>query len=243
MGGQEGLLLPSDAQFGERVRTNTRVGTPLGRWSRTSRDIRRRPPPLRPRVHPSAESLHRMEPPLFADALRHGRGDRRRGDGRVGLDQRHAFGPAVHGAGARLLGMVVWPGAIAFRHGYRRSEIGLGISTSCVRSCGPGPWSWWPVLCPPGSSRSIVSHEFTLYALLKLVVVAVPFAVLLSLAARFVTRRVLPSLQENGPRGPQRGRRRQLRRGPPAQRKDPEGAVRDAGGRGLPPVRRAARDR
>ena len=85
--------------------------------------------------------------------------------------------------------------------------------------------------------------EFTLYALLKLVVVAVPFAVVLSLAVRFVVRRVLPSLQESGPRGPQRGGGRQLRRGPTAQRADPEGAVRHEGGRRLPAVRRAARDR
>jgi exopolysaccharide biosynthesis polyprenyl glycosylphosphotransferase len=95
-----------------------------------------------------------------------------------------------------LLGMVVWPGAIWFRHGYRRSEIGLGISElrAVMRA---GTVVVVASALPTGFVGS-AAGQFTLYALLKLVVVAVPIAVLLSLIVRGVIRRVLPSLQQTG---------------------------------------------
>jgi exopolysaccharide biosynthesis polyprenyl glycosylphosphotransferase len=95
-----------------------------------------------------------------------------------------------------LLGMVVWPGAIWFRHGYRRSEIGLGISE--LRAVMRAGTVVVVLSALPTGFVGAGAGEFTLYALLKLVVVAVPIAVLLSLVVRAGVRRVLPKLQENG---------------------------------------------
>jgi exopolysaccharide biosynthesis polyprenyl glycosylphosphotransferase len=95
-----------------------------------------------------------------------------------------------------LLGMVVWPAAIGFRHGYRRSEIGLGISE--LRAVMRAGTVVVVLSALPTGFVGAGAGEFTLYALLKLVVVAVPIAVLLSLVVRAVIRRVLPSLQKNG---------------------------------------------
>ena len=95
-----------------------------------------------------------------------------------------------------LIGMVVWPGAIAIRHGYRRSEIGLGISE--LRAVMRAGIVVVFVSALPTGFVGADRGEFTLYALLKLVVVAVPVAIVLSLVVRVAVRRVLPSLQESG---------------------------------------------
>ncbi len=95
-----------------------------------------------------------------------------------------------------LIGMVVWPAAIAFRHGYRRSEIGLGISE--LRAVMRAGIVVVFVSALPTGFVGADRGPFTLYALLKLVVVAVPFAVLLSLVVRLAVRHVLPSLQAQG---------------------------------------------
>ena len=94
-----------------------------------------------------------------------------------------------------LIGMVVWPTAIAFRHGYRRGEIGLGLDElrAVMRA---GMVVVVASALPTGFAGA--GDEHTLYALLKLVVVAVPFAILVSLGCRFLARRVLASLQRAG---------------------------------------------
>ena len=96
-----------------------------------------------------------------------------------------------------VIGMLVWPAAIAFRHGYRRGQIGIGIDE--LRAV----WRAGMVVVvasalPAGFIGNSLNDEFTFYALLKLVVVAVPLAVLLSLAARAVVRQMLPRLQDQG---------------------------------------------
>ena len=113
-----------------------------------------------------------------------------------------------------LVGMVVWPGAVAFRHGYRRSEIGLGISE--LRAVMRAGTVVVVVSALPTGFVGADRGQFTLYALLKLVVIAVPFAVLLSLAVRFAIVGCCPRSRDRTGRA-QRGGRRQLRRGPPAQ--------------------------
>ncbi len=96
-----------------------------------------------------------------------------------------------------VIGMLVWPAAIAFRHGYRRGQIGIGIDElrAVMRA---GMVVVVASALPAGFIGSSLNNEFTFYALLKLVVVAVPLAVLLSLAARAVVRQVLPRLQDQG---------------------------------------------
>jgi exopolysaccharide biosynthesis polyprenyl glycosylphosphotransferase len=95
-----------------------------------------------------------------------------------------------------LVGLLAWPAAIALRRGYRRDRIGIGFDElrdvlragSTVVVAGALPVGFMAI--PTGAS--------TMYALLKLVVCSVPFAVSLSLAARFLARKVLHHLQRNG---------------------------------------------
>jgi len=96
-----------------------------------------------------------------------------------------------------LIGMLVWPAAIALRHGYRRDQIGVGLDElrAVMRA---GMVVVVATALPAGLIGTSLNNEFTFQALLKLVVVAVPFAVLLSLGTRFVARRIVQSLQQRG---------------------------------------------
>jgi len=100
-----------------------------------------------------------------------------------------------------LVGLVVWPAAIAVCRGYRRNRIGIGFDEpGAVMRAGmvvvvagalPAGLMAVPtgVLDPTGA---------LLYALLKLVATAAPFAVLLSLLVRFLARKVLHHIQSRG---------------------------------------------
>jgi exopolysaccharide biosynthesis polyprenyl glycosylphosphotransferase len=100
-----------------------------------------------------------------------------------------------------LVGLVVWPAAIAACRGYRRNRIGIGFDEpGAVMRAGmvvvvagalPAGLMAVPtgVLDPTGA---------LLYALLKLVATAAPFAVLLSLLVRFLARKVLHHIQSRG---------------------------------------------
>jgi exopolysaccharide biosynthesis polyprenyl glycosylphosphotransferase len=96
-----------------------------------------------------------------------------------------------------IVGMLVWPAAIALRHGYGRGQIGVGLDElrAVMRA---GMIVVVLSALPAGFVGSSFNNEFTFYALLKLVVVAVPLAVLLSLGARFLARATLSALQQRG---------------------------------------------
>ena len=96
-----------------------------------------------------------------------------------------------------LVGMLVWPAAIALRHGYRRGQIGVGLDElrAVMRA---GAVVVVASALPAGLIGTSLNNEFTFYALLKLVVVAVPLAVVLSLGARAVARQGLQRLQQQG---------------------------------------------
>ncbi len=101
-----------------------------------------------------------------------------------------------------LVGMLVWPGAIALCHGYRRNRIGIGFDEpSAVMRAGMVvvvavalPAGFMAV--PTGALSP--ARALTLYALLKLVATGAPFAVILSLLVRFLARRILHLLQRRG---------------------------------------------
>ena len=103
-----------------------------------------------------------------------------------------------------LIGLVVWPVAIAICRGYRRNRIGIGFDEpgAVVRAgmlivvAGALPAGFMAV--PTGALDPTGVFTFTLYALLKLVATGVPFAVLLSLLIRFSARRGLRFLQSRG---------------------------------------------
>jgi exopolysaccharide biosynthesis polyprenyl glycosylphosphotransferase len=101
-----------------------------------------------------------------------------------------------------LVSLVVWPAAIALCRGYRRNRIGIGFDEpgSVIRAgmlvvvAGALPAGFMAV--PTGA---LDPHgALTLYALLKLVATATPFAVVLSLLVRFFAHRVLHLLQRQG---------------------------------------------
>jgi len=97
---------------------------------------------------------------------------------------------------------VVWPGAIALCRGYRRNRIGIGFDEpgAVIRAgmlvvvAGALPAGFMAV--PTGALDP--NGALTLYALLKLVATATPFAVVLSLLVRFFAHRVLHLLQRQG---------------------------------------------
>ena len=95
-----------------------------------------------------------------------------------------------------LIGLIVWPAAIGLRHGYRRREIGVGLGE--LRAVMRAGTVLVVASALPTGFVAVPRGEFTLYALLKLVVVAALFAVTLSLGGRFVARRVLHYLQKTG---------------------------------------------
>jgi exopolysaccharide biosynthesis polyprenyl glycosylphosphotransferase len=101
-----------------------------------------------------------------------------------------------------LVSLVVWPVAIALCRGYRRNRIGIGFDEpgAVIRAgmlvvvAGALPAGFMAV--PTGALDP--NGALTLYALLKLVATATPFAVVLSLLVRFFAHKVLHLLQRRG---------------------------------------------
>jgi exopolysaccharide biosynthesis polyprenyl glycosylphosphotransferase len=103
-----------------------------------------------------------------------------------------------------LIGLIVWPAAIALCRGYRRNRVGIGFDEPgaviragmvVVVACAL-PTSFMAV--PTGTLDPTGAPALTMYALLKLVVTGTPFAVLLSLLVRFLARKILRLLQRHG---------------------------------------------
>jgi exopolysaccharide biosynthesis polyprenyl glycosylphosphotransferase len=103
-----------------------------------------------------------------------------------------------------VVGLLVWPAAIAICRGYRRNRIGIGFDEpgAVIRAgmlvvvAGALPAGFMAV--PTGALDPTGTLTFTLYALLKLVATGIPFAVLLSLLVRFLARKGLHFLQSRG---------------------------------------------
>jgi hypothetical protein len=101
-----------------------------------------------------------------------------------------------------LVDILVWPAAIGLSRGYRRARIGVGLDElRAVLRAGMVV----VVVCalPVGliagpTEMSNPTGALTLYALLKLVAVGTPLAVVLSLVARFLARKGLRRLQKQG---------------------------------------------
>jgi exopolysaccharide biosynthesis polyprenyl glycosylphosphotransferase len=100
-----------------------------------------------------------------------------------------------------LLGLIVWPAAIALCRGYRRNRIGIGFDEpgAVMRA---GMVVVVAVALPAGfmavPTSALELSGAVIYALLKLVAIGIPFAVLLSLLVRFFARKVLHFLQQQG---------------------------------------------
>lgn len=101
-----------------------------------------------------------------------------------------------------VLGLVIWPAAIALCRGYRRNRIGIGFDEpgAVMRA---GMVVVVAVALPAGlmavpTGSLDPTGALKLYALLKLVATGTPFAVLLSLLVRFLARRVLHFVQRRG---------------------------------------------
>jgi exopolysaccharide biosynthesis polyprenyl glycosylphosphotransferase len=103
-----------------------------------------------------------------------------------------------------LIGLVVWPAAIAICRGYRRNRIGIGFDEpgAVIRAgmlvvvAGALPAGFMAV--PTGAVDPTSHLTLTLYALLKLVATGTPLAVMLSLLVRFFSRKCLQFLQSRG---------------------------------------------
>jgi exopolysaccharide biosynthesis polyprenyl glycosylphosphotransferase len=103
-----------------------------------------------------------------------------------------------------LVGLVVWPAAIAICRGYRRNRIGIGFDEpgAVIRAgmlvvvAGALPAGFMAV--PTGALNPTGALTLTLYASLKLVATGTPLAVLLSLLVRFFSRKGLQFLQRRG---------------------------------------------
>jgi exopolysaccharide biosynthesis polyprenyl glycosylphosphotransferase len=95
-----------------------------------------------------------------------------------------------------LVGMVVWPLAIGLRQGYRRGRIGVGLDE--LRAVTRAGMFVVVASALPTGFVAVPRGELALHALLKLIVVAAPFAVLLSLVVRFLARHFLRHLQNRG---------------------------------------------
>jgi exopolysaccharide biosynthesis polyprenyl glycosylphosphotransferase len=95
-----------------------------------------------------------------------------------------------------LVGLVVWPAAIAICRGYRRNRIGIGFDEpgAVIRA---GMLMVVAVALPAGF-MAVPTGASTPYALLKLVATGTPFAVLLSLLVRLFARRILHLFQSHG---------------------------------------------
>jgi exopolysaccharide biosynthesis polyprenyl glycosylphosphotransferase len=100
-----------------------------------------------------------------------------------------------------LVGLVMWPAAIAACRGYRRNRIGIGFDEPgaimragmVVVVAGALPAGLMAVPTGPLDPRGALY-----FALLKLVAIATPCAVLLSLMVRFFARKGLHHLQSRG---------------------------------------------
>jgi exopolysaccharide biosynthesis polyprenyl glycosylphosphotransferase len=105
---------------------------------------------------------------------------------------------------AWLVGLIVWPAAIALCRGYRRNRIGIGFDEPgavmragmVVVVAGALPAGFMAV--PTGALDPTGEWTLFLYALLKLVAVGAPFAVLLSLLVRFLAHKILHYVQSHG---------------------------------------------
>jgi exopolysaccharide biosynthesis polyprenyl glycosylphosphotransferase len=103
-----------------------------------------------------------------------------------------------------LLGLVIWPAAIAICRGYRRNRIGIGFDEpgAVIRAgmlvvvAGALPAGFMAV--PTGAADPTSHLTLTLFALLKLVATGTPLAVMLSLLVRFFSRKGLQVLQSRG---------------------------------------------
>ncbi len=91
--------------------------------------------------------------------------------------------------GLALLGLIAWPAAIGLARGYRRSSVGVG--TEELRSVLRAGVA---VVTIGAFPAGLLQQQ----ALLKLAVVAAPFAVLLSLTVRFAFRKILHAQQAQG---------------------------------------------
>ena len=93
-----------------------------------------------------------------------------------------------------LVGLVVWPAAIAMCRGYRRNRIGIGLDEpgAVIRA------GMVVVVAGALPAGILAADPLTLHASLKLVATGIPFAVLLSLIVRFVARRILHLMQRHG---------------------------------------------
>jgi exopolysaccharide biosynthesis polyprenyl glycosylphosphotransferase len=93
-----------------------------------------------------------------------------------------------------LVGLVVWPAAIALCRGYRRNRIGIGLDEpgAVIRA------GMVVVVAGALPAGIMAADPLTLYASLKLVATGTPFAVLLSLMVRFFARRILRLMQRHG---------------------------------------------
>ena len=102
-----------------------------------------------------------------------------------------------------LLGALVWPVAIALSRGYRRNRIGIGFDEpgAVIRA---GMVVVVAVALPagfmvvPAGTLDPNGALNLLYALLKLVAVGTPLAVVMSLLVRFLAHRALHFLQHQG---------------------------------------------
>ena len=102
-----------------------------------------------------------------------------------------------------LLGALVWPVAIALSRGYRRNRIGIGFDEpgAVIRA---GMVVVVAVALPagfmvvPAGTLDPNGALNLLYALLKLVAVGTPLAVVMSLLVRFLAHRALHFLQRQG---------------------------------------------
>ena len=93
-----------------------------------------------------------------------------------------------------LVGLVVWPAAIAVCRGYRSNRIGFGFDEpGAVMRAG-----MLVVVAGALPAGLLAADPLTLYASLKLVATGTPLAVLLSLMVRFFARRILHLMQRHG---------------------------------------------
>jgi exopolysaccharide biosynthesis polyprenyl glycosylphosphotransferase len=103
-----------------------------------------------------------------------------------------------------LVGLIVWPASIAICRGYRRNRIGIGLDepSAVIRAgmlvvvAGALPAGFMAV--PTGAVDPTSDLTFTLYALLKLVAIGTPLAVVLSMLVRFFSRKGLRFFQSRG---------------------------------------------
>jgi exopolysaccharide biosynthesis polyprenyl glycosylphosphotransferase len=95
-----------------------------------------------------------------------------------------------------LIGLIVWPTAIALCRGYRRNRIGIGFDEpGAVMRAGMVVVVAGAL---PAGFMAVPADASIPGPLLKLVVVGTPFAVVLSMLARLSARKVLHRLQAQG---------------------------------------------